>query len=78
MLSAALHASGVGPSRHFAATQQFSRFRSEADIERFSVCTEAVAIDPKRTLIARASRDQLRQRMSEGGAPYKRLNVRLK
>jgi hypothetical protein len=22
-----------GPSRHFAATQQFSRFRSEADIE---------------------------------------------
>jgi hypothetical protein len=24
----------VGPSRHFAATQQFSRFRSEADIQR--------------------------------------------
>ena len=23
-----------GPSRHFAATQQFSRFRSEADIQR--------------------------------------------
>jgi hypothetical protein len=23
----------VGPSRHFAAAQQFSRFRSEADIE---------------------------------------------
>jgi len=26
-----------GPSRHFAATQQFSRSRSKADIERFSV-----------------------------------------
>jgi hypothetical protein len=25
---------GSGPSRHFAATQQFSRFRSEADIQR--------------------------------------------
>jgi hypothetical protein len=23
-----------GPSRHFAATQQFSRFRREADIQR--------------------------------------------
>jgi len=28
-----------------AATQQFVRFRSEADIERFSVCTEPVAFD---------------------------------
>ena len=37
-----------GPSRHFAATQQFGRFRSEADIERFSVCTERVAFDPER------------------------------
>src|SRR5258708_7496396 len=26
--------SAVGTSRHFAATQQFSRFRSEADIQR--------------------------------------------
>ena len=34
----------LGPSRHFAATQQFGRFRSEADIERFSVCTEPVAL----------------------------------
>jgi hypothetical protein len=24
----------IGPPRHFAATQQFSRFRSEADIQR--------------------------------------------
>ena len=37
---------GEWPSRHFAATQQFGRFRSEADIERFSVCTEPVAFDP--------------------------------
>jgi enoyl-ACP reductase-like protein len=35
-----------GTSRHFAATQQFGRFRSEADIERFSVCTEPVAFGP--------------------------------
>jgi hypothetical protein len=26
--------SGIGPLRHFAATQQFGRFRSEADIQR--------------------------------------------
>src|SRR6187431_3188239 len=38
-----------GPSRHFAATQQFGRFRIEADIERFSVCTDSVANDPKHT-----------------------------
>ena len=31
---AAVHESAYGPSRHFAATQQFSRFRSEADIQR--------------------------------------------
>jgi hypothetical protein len=28
--------SGIGPSRRFAAAQQFSRFRSEADIQRAS------------------------------------------
>jgi len=39
----------AGPSRHFAATQQFGRFRSEADIERFSVCAGPVALDPIRT-----------------------------
>ena len=39
---------GNGPSRHFAATQQFGRSRSEADIERFSVCAEPVAFDPRR------------------------------
>ena len=42
------------PSRHFAATQQFGRFRSEADIERFSVCTDPVANDPLRTWWIRA------------------------
>jgi hypothetical protein len=26
--------SALGPLRHFAATQQFGRFRSEADIQR--------------------------------------------
>ena len=36
----------AGPSRHFAATQQFSWFRSEADVERFSVCADPVAFDP--------------------------------
>jgi hypothetical protein len=28
--------SARGPSRHFAVVQQFSRFRSEADIQRVS------------------------------------------
>ena len=36
----------IGPKRHFAAAQQFGRFRSEADIKRFSVCAEPVANDP--------------------------------
>ena len=35
----AVHESGCGTSRHFMATQQFSRFRSEADIQR-AVLTE--------------------------------------
>jgi hypothetical protein len=30
---AAVHESAFGTSRHFAATQYFGRFRSEADIE---------------------------------------------
>jgi hypothetical protein len=33
MLFVAEHESGFGTSRHFAAAQQFGRFRSEADIE---------------------------------------------
>ena len=33
MLSAALHMSAFGTSRHFAAAQRFGRFRSKADIE---------------------------------------------
>jgi len=31
-LFAAVHESGSGPSRHFAAAQQLGRFRREADI----------------------------------------------
>jgi hypothetical protein len=31
---AAAHESAVGPSRRFPATQQFGRFRSEADIQQ--------------------------------------------
>ena len=34
MLFAALHESGIGTSRQFAATQNFGRFRNEADIDR--------------------------------------------
>ena len=47
---AAVHESVPGPSRYLAATQQLSRFRSEADIGRFSVCADPVAFDPSRTL----------------------------
>jgi hypothetical protein len=30
----AVRSEAFGPSRHFAATQQFGRFRSKADIQR--------------------------------------------
>ncbi len=40
--------SEIGPLRHFVATQQCGRFRSEVDIERFSVRADH-AIDPKRS-----------------------------
>lgn len=52
------------------------RYRSRGPSRHQRVVTEAS--DLKRTLIARASRDQLRPRISEGRAPYRRLNVRLK
>ena len=45
----ALTEAAHSPSRHFAATQQLGRIWSEADIERFSVCAEPVAFDPKPT-----------------------------
>jgi len=38
------------PFATFRGAQQFGRCRSEADIERFSVCTEPVAFDPVQTL----------------------------
>ena len=34
VLFAAVHESAIGPSRHFAATRYFGRFRSEADVKR--------------------------------------------
>jgi hypothetical protein len=37
MLFAVVRESAVGTSRHFAATQQFSRFQSEADIQRAAI-----------------------------------------
>ena len=46
----------IGPSRHFAATQQLGRSRRKADIERFSVCTEPVAFDPGADIAAGRSR----------------------
>jgi hypothetical protein len=48
LLFAAMHESGYGTSRHFAATQQFSRFRSEADIQRAAL-TEPISIKLKLT-----------------------------
>jgi hypothetical protein len=43
-----MHESGSGPSRHFVAAQQFSRFRCRADITRLAADTTPVAKDPKR------------------------------
>jgi molybdate transport system substrate-binding protein len=42
--------SPVGPFATFRGNAAISCFRSEADIERFSVCTDPVAIDLSRTL----------------------------
>ena len=38
--------SASGPSRHFAATQQFSRFRSEADIQRAALANRVYEYAP--------------------------------
>ena len=38
----------LGPSRHFAATSNSVTLGANADIERFSACTERVAFDPCR------------------------------
>ena len=38
----------------FRGDVEFGRSRSEADIERFSVCTDRVAFDPKATWARRS------------------------
>src|SRR5246127_37003 len=67
----------IGPSRHFVAPQQFSRFRCRADITRLAADTTPVANGP----IAEVGRIKIPQRSSpcrvlsfwdgsrEGGAP---------
>jgi hypothetical protein len=40
--------SGNGPSRRFVATQYFSRYLSEADIDSFPAMTNSDAFDPFR------------------------------
>src|SRR5215475_9483071 len=42
--------SAHGPSRHFAATQYFGRFRREADIDGRAALTSTDAIGPKADL----------------------------
>ena len=42
-LFAAVHEFASGTSLHFAATQQFGRFRSEADIQRAAI-TEGLGV----------------------------------
>jgi hypothetical protein len=37
----------AGPLRHFAATQQFGRFRSEADIQRAALTARIYEYGPK-------------------------------
>jgi hypothetical protein len=43
--------SAHGPSRHFAAAQQISRFRKEADIKWRAGLAGSVANDPERTAV---------------------------
>ena len=38
----------IGPSRHFAASQQFGRFRSEADIELFTLACRQIVLKKSR------------------------------
>jgi hypothetical protein len=42
--------SGIGPSRHFAATPDVGRFRTEADLKRQARPAASVANDPTATL----------------------------
>jgi hypothetical protein len=37
--ASAMQNDAIGPPRHFAATQQFGRFRTEADVGRVFECT---------------------------------------
>jgi hypothetical protein len=41
--------SPCGPSRHFATTEQFGRFRREADVKWLAGPAGSVAIDPQET-----------------------------
>ena len=62
-----------GPSRHFAATQQFGRFRSEADIQR--AASTAHALDAK--LAKKVPKRMIGHAltMSEASAVLDRLSV---
>jgi hypothetical protein len=56
----------LDPSRHFAATQQFSRFRGEADIGVCVPIAESDANDPNATLGSRPDAFDLDQRGGDG------------
>ena len=45
---AAMHESGIGPSRHFGAAQLLGRFRSEADINRGGHKTRFMSTRPNK------------------------------
>ena len=51
--------SPCGPSRHFAATQDVCRFRSEADMSRLVRPGQSVENDPKATFAGRFRRASL-------------------
>jgi hypothetical protein len=47
---AAMHESGIGPSRRFAVARQFGRFRGIADMVTLVAGSTLVANDPERLL----------------------------
>ena len=70
-----MHKSEIGTSRHFAATQDVCRFRSEADVSRLVGPGQSVENDPERTSlsilpssVARLCCANLGSRQSDTGA----------
>jgi hypothetical protein len=64
-LSAAVHESPVGPSRHIAPPCDVGRFWAEADINGRTALGGSVAIDPSRTWASQPTRVAMPKQTAE-------------